>query len=93
MPEPDPNRMLRQVDAKQKRMLRARTGKDTFWSSLSVLGVVGWSVVLPTLLGIALGVFLDSRWPGQMSWTLTLLFAGLVLGCINAWIHIMENHP
>jgi len=92
MAEPDPNRMIREVGAKQNRMLKARAAKDSFWSSLGVLGVVGWSVALPTLLGVALGVFLDSRWPGRTSWTITLLFAGLVLGCVNAWIHLRGDH-
>ena len=72
--------------------LKARTAQDSFWSSLSVLGVVGWSVVLPTLLGVALGIFLDRRWPGRVSWAITLLFAGLVLGCVNAWVHLRGNH-
>jgi ATP synthase protein I len=93
MPESDPTRMIREVAARQKRMLRARTAKDSFWSSLGVLGTVGWSVVLPTFLGIAVGVFLDRRWPARFSWTVALLFAGLVLGCFNAWIHLRGNHP
>lgn len=100
MTKPDPNRarrfgedrfgeeMLREVGVKQSRMLKARAEKDSFWSSMGVLGVVGWSVVLPTLLGIGLGVFLDRRWPGRISWTITLLFAGLMLGCVNAWIQL-----
>jgi ATP synthase protein I len=53
---------------------------------------VGWSVTLPTLLGIALGVVIDRRWPGRFSWTLTLLFLGLVFGCANAWLHLRGNH-
>ncbi len=92
MVEPDPTRMIREVGAKQSRMLKARAAPDTFWSSLGVLGTVGWSVVLPTLLGVALGIFLDRRWPGPVSWTITLLFAGLGLGCFNAWIHLKGNH-
>jgi ATP synthase protein I len=87
-PENPADRMIREVGAKQERMLRAREGDSGFWSSLQVLGVVGWSVALPTLLGIALGVFLDRRWPMRVSWTLTLLFAGLMFGCINAWLHL-----
>jgi len=85
-------RMIREVGAKQDRMLRARTAKDTFWSSLGLLGTVGWSVVLPTLLGVALGIFLDRHWPARVSWTLTLLFAGLMLGCLTAWVHLRGNH-
>ena len=49
------------------------------------MGLIGWSVALPTLLGAALGLWLDKHYPGGHSWTLALLAAGLVLGCFNAW--------
>lgn len=49
------------------------------------MGLIGWSVVVPTLLGAALGIWLDKRHPGSHSWTLALLMAGLTLGCLNAW--------
>ncbi len=81
-------RMIREVGEKQERIARAKGRKDSVWSSLAMLGVVGWSVVLPTLLGVALGAWMDRRWPSQVSWVLMLLFAGLVVGCINAWFHI-----
>jgi ATP synthase protein I len=48
------------------------------------MGLIGWSVALPTLLGAALGLWLDARHSSH-SWTLSLLVAGLVLGCFNAW--------
>jgi ATP synthase protein I len=91
-PETPSDRMIREVSEKQSRMLRARAGDKGFWSSIQVLGVVGWSVTVPTLLGVALGVFIDRRWPGRFSWTLMLLFAGLTLGCANAWLHLRGNH-
>ncbi len=50
-----------------------------------MMGLVGWSVAIPTLLGIALGIWLDNRYPSEHSWTLALLVAGLVIGCANAW--------
>ena len=50
-----------------------------------MMGLVGWSVVVPTLLGAALGVWLDTHHPGQHAWTLALLVAGLAIGCLNAW--------
>ena len=49
------------------------------------MGLIGWSVVVPTLLGTALGMWLDRHHPGTMNWTLALLMAGLTLGCLNAW--------
>lgn len=48
-------------------------------------GLVGWSVVMPTLLGVAAGLWVDSRWPSRFSWTLMLMLGGLLLGCWNAW--------
>jgi ATP synthase protein I len=42
-------------------------------------------------LGAILGVWLDDRHPQKFSWTLTLLFAGLVLGCFNAWHWVAQQ--
>lgn len=55
------------------------------WFGLGMMGLIGWSVVVPTLLGAALGLWLDRRHPGAHSWTLALLVGGLCLGCLNAW--------
>ena len=85
-------RMIRQVGARERQMERARTGGNTLWSSMSMLGVVGWSVVLPTLGGVFVGVWLDRRFPTRFSWALTLLLAGLLFGCVNAWFQIRGGH-
>jgi ATP synthase protein I len=50
-----------------------------------MMGLIGWSVAVPTLLGAALGQWLDNRHASDRSWTLALLVAGLALGCWNAW--------
>jgi ATP synthase protein I len=50
-----------------------------------MMGLIGWSVVVPTLLGAALGIWLDRHYPGGRSWTLALLVVGLAIGCWNAW--------
>ena len=78
------------VDAVEKRKLRARERKmDPVWFGLGMFGMVGWAIAIPTVLGIFLGVWIDLRWPGPWSWTLMLLGAGLVLGCLNAgfWVN------
>ncbi|HVU05506.1 MAG TPA: AtpZ/AtpI family protein [Polyangiaceae bacterium] len=73
------------VGAKESRKLKARRHPTHVWLGLGMMGLVGWSVAIPTLLGAALGHWLDERHPGAHSWTLALLVAGLVLGCFNAW--------
>jgi ATP synthase protein I len=50
-----------------------------------MMGLIGWSVTVPTLLGAALGLWLDRQHSGTYSWTLALLVAGLAIGCLNAW--------
>lgn len=74
------------IGIKAERKRRARSNpKHSLWFGLGMFGLVGWSVAVPTLLGIAVGIWIDKHWPGRISWTLTLLFLGVVLGCRNAW--------
>lgn len=91
MPDKLPNsadRMIREVAARQARLERAPYNKSNFWASLSILGIVGWSVTIPTILGACLGIWLDRHLPAHFSWAVTLLFAGLIAGCANAWLQI-----
>ena len=75
-----------EVGAKAARKIKARRNSTQgVWFGLGMMGLIGWSIVVPTLLGTALGVWLDNRHPGAHSWTLMLLIIGLVLGCLNAW--------
>jgi ATP synthase protein I len=80
------------IGAKAERKLRARRS-DTggVWLGLGMMGLIGWSVAVPTLLGAALGLWLDQHYPGGRSWTLALLVGGLVLGCLNAWRWIAKE--
>jgi ATP synthase protein I len=80
------DRMLRQVETKESRKLRAREeGTQSAWFGLGMFGMVGWSVAVPAVLGVLLGVWIDSNYPSRYSWTLMLLLAGLALGCFSAW--------
>ncbi|MFO7691720.1 MAG: AtpZ/AtpI family protein [Vicinamibacterales bacterium] len=75
-----------EIGAKAARKLRAqRHVTRTVWFGLGMMGLIGWSVAIPTVLGAALGLWLDRRYPGGRSWTLALLVAGLAVGCWNAW--------
>ncbi len=87
-----PARLGEQIGRRAGRKLRARKeDRRSAWFGLGMFGLVGWSVAVPTLLGIAAGVWLDRRWPGQVSWTLTFLIIGMALGCINAWYWIKQE--
>ncbi|MCL4745257.1 MAG: AtpZ/AtpI family protein [Burkholderiaceae bacterium] len=78
--------LAEQVGAKASRKLKARRdGTPGVWFGLGMMGLIGWSVAVPTLLGAGLGLWLDQRYPGGRSWTLALLVGGLAIGCLNAW--------
>ena len=84
--EKDRTAFSREIGAKAARKLRAqRHVTRTVWFGLGMMGLIGWSVAIPTLLGAALGIWLDKHHPGGHSWTLALLVVGLIIGCVNAW--------
>jgi ATP synthase protein I len=91
--EDEETAFLRQVTDKAALKLRAqRAGPPSVWFGLGMVGLVGWSVAAPTLLGVMLGAWLDRRRPGTHSWMLWLLVAGLVIGCANAWHWVTREH-
>ncbi|TAL84509.1 MAG: F0F1 ATP synthase subunit [Rhodanobacter sp.] len=84
--------LAEQVGIKAERKLRARRrGPAGVWFGLGMMGLIGWSVAIPTLAGAAIGIWLDKHYPGQHGWTLALLVAGLAMGCFNAWRWIAKE--
>src|SRR5271167_147141 len=76
----------RQVGAQAARKRKAQRGaKKSIWFGLGMSGLIGWSVTVPTLIGAALGIWLDRHYPSSLSWTLMLLLVGLIIGCFSAW--------
>jgi ATP synthase protein I len=81
-----------EVSVKAARKLKARNSTQGVWFGLGMMGLVGWSVAVPTLLGAALGIWLDKHYSGRHSWTLALLMAGLTIGCLNAWHWVAKEN-
>ena len=80
----------------QKESLRTKGLKhkdETVWFGLGMFGIVGWSIAIPTLIGIALGLWIDRTWPSRYSWALMGLIVGVVLGCFNAayWVRKVRS--
>ena len=83
--------MIDKISADARKKIDAKKeGKDIMFG-LGVFGIVGFSIALPTLLGILLGTYVDRRTDSSVSFTITFLFAGLVIGCINAWRWVKET--
>lgn len=89
--EHEPDRFERHVHASERRKQRARDRGNGLIGWLGTSGLVGWSIALPTLAGAGLGMWLDRRYVQRFSWTLTLMFVGLVLGCALAWFWVRRE--
>ena len=78
--------MLASIRDRTQRGQRAqREGEPSLGRYLAQIGVLGWMIVLPGLVGVFAGRLLD-RWLGSgIFWTGPLLIAGVAIGCWGAW--------
>lgn len=77
--------LARRIANQEERRLRARRNRRPVWFGLGVFGLIGWSIAVPAVVGALFGLWVDRRWPGPISWALSLLLIGVVFGCFNAW--------
>ncbi|MBR1600645.1 MAG: AtpZ/AtpI family protein [Alphaproteobacteria bacterium] len=64
------------------------------WNSeFGMIASLGGVIIIPILLGIWIGGYLDENLPQRFSWRLSLLFVGAVWGAFNAywWLKIEED--
>ncbi|ABB23927.1 MULTISPECIES: AtpZ/AtpI family protein [Chlorobium/Pelodictyon group] len=84
--------LSKRVGSSEQRKLKARKRTiRNIWFGFSLFGLIGWSIVIPTLAGVAIGLWIDSRYPSGRSWALMLLVAGLAVGCWNAVRWMLEE--
>ena len=62
-----------------------REGERSVGRNLAMIGALGWIIVVPTLLGVFSGRWLDRHFASGIFWTLGLLVLGLAVGCWMAW--------
>jgi ATP synthase protein I len=82
--------LVRRINVLLARRLAAQH-KESVWAGLGFMGMIGWTLSLPVLLGVMLGHWLDSHSPGHYRWTLSLLLLGLVIGMANAWHWVVKT--
>lgn len=62
-----------------------REGDPSVARRLAQIGVLGWIIVTPMLIGIFVGRWLDRTFNSGLFCTGPLLTLGLALGCWSAW--------
>ena len=70
--EPDNHEKLGEAvkTRQERRELWAREGERSLGQNLAMIGVLGWTIVLPTLLGLFAGRWLDRTFHMGIFWTL-----------------------
>lgn len=63
------------------------------WNThFGMIAALGGVIIIPILIGILVGGYLDEVLPQRFSWRLSLLFVGFVWGVFNAYMWIkVEN--
>ncbi|MFM0298039.1 AtpZ/AtpI family protein [Paraburkholderia sp. RL17-383-BIF-A] len=79
----------RLAGAAQQAAERAARGREepepSLGSRLGQIGILGWAIVVPTLLGLALGHWLDRTFGTRVFFSAPLLMLGAALGFWSAW--------
>ncbi|HYS64310.1 MAG TPA: AtpZ/AtpI family protein [Paraburkholderia sp.] len=77
------------ADAARQAAERSSRGREepepSLGSRLGQIGILGWAVVLPTLIGLALGHWLDRTFGTGVFFSAPLLMIGAAVGFWSAW--------
>lgn len=86
-----PDNFPKEVREREKRKLKRLQNRSYAWFGLGFFGLIGWSIAVPALVGIFIGLWIDSHLAGRYSWTLMLFIIGLGLGCYNGWYWLQKE--
>ncbi|OXC75373.1 ATP synthase protein I [Caballeronia sordidicola] len=79
----------RMAHAARQAVQREREAREEPEPSLGVrlgqIGILGWTIVVPTLLGLVIGHWLDRHFNTGVFFSAPLLMAGAAVGLWSAW--------
>ena len=84
--------LKKKIESQIKRIKKAEHDRPNLLSQTVYIGTLGLVMVLPVIVGVYLGHWLDNMMEGySMRWTLSLLFTGLVIGAFNVYFLIKNK--
>ena len=78
-------------ERRERRRKNEREADESFWSTVGMMGTVGWSVALPTAIGVLFGRWLDGRLDSGHVFVVFFMLVGLGVGCVVAWRQVNEK--
>lgn len=77
------------MDAVRRRQWERREWQDRgerpVWQNMAMLGSLGWLIVVPTLIGLGVGRWLDGVFDTGITLTAAGIFVGVCVGGLLAW--------
>ena len=70
---------------RERRQDWQREGEPSMTRFVGQIGVLGWIIVAPTLIGLFIGRWLDHKFGTGIFWSAPLLLVGVLIGCWSAW--------
>ncbi len=70
---------------RQRQQVWMREGAPSMARFVGQIGVLGWIVVAPALIGLFVGRWLDRTFGTGIFWSAPLMLIGIVVGCWSAW--------
>jgi len=79
----------RLADAARRAAETAKEGAEnpepSLGSRLGQIGILGWTIIVPTLIGVFVGRWLDRTFDGGIFFTAPLIMIGAAFGMWSAW--------
>jgi ATP synthase protein I len=84
--DPSPDGLTKAVREHRERRERWREeGEPSVIRFVGQIGVLGWIIVTPILIGLFFGRWLDRHLGTGIFWSAPLLMLGVGVGCWSAW--------
>jgi len=72
-------------ERRTRRHLWRSEGEPSTLRFVGQIGVLGWIIVVPILIGLFVGRWIDRALGTGIFWSAPLLLVGVVIGCWSAW--------
>lgn len=76
---------------RERRAQWRREGERSLGRNLAWIGALGWLIVMPILVGVFAGRWIDRHYGTGVFWTVSLLALGVAVGCYLAWRRVQQD--